>query len=155
MGTLGFDTTQPFGATVALRDALASLGEKRTGNVGSLLFRHSDPVQGVFLLVEGSVTLTLAENGLQYRRVVGPGSVLGLPATMCMKPYSLTAEIVEPLTYVFVPCDAMKEFLRTRPELCFQVVEILAREVREMRHATGEVASTAVAGGSTASNVRR
>jgi hypothetical protein len=33
----------------------------------------------------------------------------------------------------------VKEFLRTRPDLCFQVVEILAREVREMRHATEEV----------------
>jgi CRP-like cAMP-binding protein len=67
---------------------------------------------------------------------------------MCQKPYSLTAEIVEPLTYVFVACDTVKEFLRTQPELCFQVVEILAREVREMRHATGEAASTAIAGSS-------
>jgi len=64
---------------------------------------------------------------------------------MCLKPYSLTAQVVEPLTYVFVRCEVVKEFLRTRPDLCFQVVEILAREVREMRHATSEVASISYA----------
>jgi CRP-like cAMP-binding protein len=78
---------------------------------------------------------------VQYRRTVGAGSVLGLPATMCTKPYSLNAEITEPTRYAFVPSGLVKEFLRTRPELCFEVVEILAREVREMRNATGEVAA--------------
>ena len=76
---------------------------------------------------------------MDYRRTVGAGSVLGLPATMCTKPYSLNAAINEPTRYAFVPSGVVKEFLRTRPELCFEVVEILAREVREMRSATGDV----------------
>lgn len=145
MGNVDFDSTQPFGATHALSEALHSLGQLKNAEAGALLFRAGEQVKGVFLLAKGKVRLTLAENGVQYRRVVGPGSVLGLPATMCMKPYSLTAEIIEPLEYVFVPCDIVKQFLRTRPDLCFQVVEILAREVREMRHATGEAAATVTA----------
>ena len=145
MGTTQFDATQPFGATRALALALQDLGEVKTAQAGDLLFRAGDQVRGVFLLLEGSVTLTLAENGIQYQRTVGSGSVLGLPATMCVKPYSLTAAVVAPLNYVFVPCSLVKEFLRVRPDLCFQVVEILAREVREMRHATGEAAATATA----------
>jgi CRP-like cAMP-binding protein len=137
------DATQPFGATVALSEALQGLGEEKRGATGTYLFRSGDQVRGVFLLLQGSVTLTLDENGVRYRRTVGAGSVLGLPATMCLKPYSLTAQINEPLQYVFVECATAKDFLRTRPDLCFQVVEILAREVREMRHATGEVAAIA------------
>ena len=143
MGTEDFDVTQPFGATRALSEALQQLGESRTADAGGLLFRAGEEVRGVFLLLEGSVTLTLRERGVNYRRVVGPGSVMGLPATMCMKPYSLTAEISEPSRYIFVACLLIKDFLRTRPDLCFQVVEILAREVREMRQATGDVAATA------------
>jgi CRP-like cAMP-binding protein len=145
MGIGDFDATEPFGATPALSDALQQLGETRTATAGSQLFHAGEEVRGVFLLIQGTVTLTLAEHGVKYRRVVGPGSVLGLPATMCMKPYSLTAEIRENVRYSFVACSMVKEFLRTRPDLCFQVVEILAREVREMRQATGEVASAATA----------
>jgi CRP-like cAMP-binding protein len=137
------DSTQTFGATSALSEALQALGVSETGHAGTHLFRSGDQARGVFLVEEGSVTLTLDDRGITYRRTVGPGSVLGLPATMCMKPYSLTAEINEPSRYVFVECETVKEFLRTRPDLCFQVVEILAREVREMRHATGEAATTA------------
>jgi CRP-like cAMP-binding protein len=136
-----FDSTQPFGTSSALSRALQELGEIKTGNAGQVLFRSGEDVRGVFLLLEGSVTLSLAEQGVQYRRTVGAGSVLGLPATMCTKPYSLNAEITEPTRYAFVPSGVVKEFLRTRPELCFEVVEILAREVREMRNATGEVAA--------------
>lgn len=143
MGIEYADATQPFGATVALSEALQTLGVAQTGRAGTHLFRSGDQVRGVFLLLKGSVRLTLDENGISYRRTVGPGSVLGLPATMCLKPYSLTAEVMEPLQYVFVECAIVKEFLRTRPDLCFQVVEILAREVREMRHATGEAAAVA------------
>jgi len=145
MGSGDFNTTQPFGTTPALSEALTSLGDTQTGETGRTLFRNGDQPSGIFLLLEGSVELTLAEHGVYYRRTVGPGSVLGLPATMCLKPYSLTAQVVEPLTYVFVRCEIVKEFLRTRPDLCFQVVEILAREVREMRHATSEVASISYA----------
>jgi CRP-like cAMP-binding protein len=139
MGNANFDSTQPFGATPALREALQDLGQTKTGASGSFLFQVGEKPSGVFLLLEGKVTLTLAENGVRYSRTVGPGSVLGLPSSMCLKPYSLSARIVEPVRYVFVTCAVVKEFLRTRPDLCFQVVEILAREVREMRHATEEV----------------
>jgi CRP-like cAMP-binding protein len=137
------DSTQVFGATLDLSEALQGLGAISTGEAGTFLFRSGDQARGVFLLLEGKVKLTMDENGVSYRRTVGPGSVLGLPATMCLKPYSLTAQIQEPLQYVFVECATVKEFLRAHPDLCFQVVEILAREVREMRHATGEVAAIA------------
>lgn len=140
MGNADFDSTQPFGATPALCRALQDLGQTKTGAAGTLLFQVGEKPLGVFLLLEGKVTLTLAENGVHYSRTVGPGSVLGLPSTMCAKPFSLSARIIEPLRYVFVRCEVVKEFLRTRSDLCFEVVEILAREVREMRHATEEVA---------------
>jgi CRP-like cAMP-binding protein len=145
MGDPDLNTTQPFGATPALRQALQDLGETRAAAAGTLLFGCGDVPRGVFLLLEGRVKLTLEDHGLHYARTVGAGSVLGLPSTMCAKPYSLTARTLDPLQYVFVASNVVKEFLRTRPDLCFQVVEILAREVREMRHATEEVVVSAAA----------
>ena len=138
------DATQTFWASDALRDALMALGERIDMAPGQVLFRQGEDVRGVFILLQGKVRLSLADRGIFYQRWVSTGGVLGLPATMCLKPYSLSAEAEEPLSAVFIAHTTVKEFLRTRPDLCFEVVEILAREVREMRYATSAVAASTV-----------
>jgi CRP-like cAMP-binding protein len=138
------DATQTFWATDSLRTALLSLADRVEVGCGEILFRQGQDVRGVFLVLAGKVRLTLRDNGVFYERTVSVGSVLGLPAVMCVKPYSLSAQADEPVSAAFVPATTVKDFLRTHPDLCFEVVEILAREVREMRHATSKVAAATV-----------
>lgn len=137
------DATQTFWATDSLRNALLSLAERIEVGSGEILFHQGEDVRGVFVVLGGKIRLTLSDNGIFYERTVSVGGVLGLPAAMCVKPYSLTAKADEPVSAAFVPYTAVKDFLRTHPDLCFEVVEILAREVREMRRATSQVASAA------------
>ena len=66
-------------------------------------------------------------------RTAGPGCVLGLPAAMSGKPYSLTAEVIEITRYIFVDVDRVRHTLIHNPELCFEVLGLLSREVQQLR----------------------
>lgn len=103
---------------------------------GVILFRRGDPVSGLFLIRRGQVTLELGCDGRVYpARILGPGSVVGLPATMSGAPYSLTAEVTEDSELLFVPRSAVIELLRSNPQRGFEVMAILSDEISKIRSA--------------------
>ena len=103
---------------------------------GKILFRRGDDVTGVFLIRSGKVRLSLdCESPLYPARVLGAGSVVGLPATVSGAPYSLTATVVEDSELAFVSRSAVIDCLRASPSLCFQVMEMLSAEILGIRSA--------------------
>jgi CRP-like cAMP-binding protein len=103
---------------------------------GTVLFRRGEEVSGIFLIREGKVNLGLdSDGGLYPTRSLGPGSVLGLPATVSGAAYSLTAEVTEDSELGFVPRQAVIVLLRESPFLCFQVMEMLSDEISGIRSA--------------------
>lgn len=126
----------PFGASEALCEALASAGKCEHLEEGVVLFRQGEEVRGVYVVKSGRVRLSLAERGNVTDRFAGPGSVLGLPATMTGNTYSLTAQTLEACELLFVTRDDVLALLRLNAEFCFEVVEILAHEVGHMRRDT-------------------
>lgn len=103
---------------------------------GAILFRRGDAVQGVFLVLQGAVSLSLDDGCLVYpARVLGPGSIIGLPATVAGAPYSLTAEVVEDAELAFVDRESILECLRSHPDLCLQVMDLLGNEIAGVRSA--------------------
>jgi CRP-like cAMP-binding protein len=103
---------------------------------GTILFRRGEDVSGVFLIRSGRVSLALdCETPLYPARILGPGAIAGLPATVSGNPYSLTAKVVEDAELAFVPRDAVLECLRNNPTLCFQVMDILSGEISDIRSA--------------------
>jgi CRP-like cAMP-binding protein len=103
---------------------------------GAILFRRGEDVSGVFLIRSGRVSLALdCETPLYPARILGPGAIAGLPATVSGNPYSLTAKVVEDAELAFVPRDAVLECLRNNPTLCFQVMDMLSGEISDIRSA--------------------
>ncbi len=101
---------------------------------GAILFRRGDEVSGVFLIRSGLVSLALdCQTALYPPRTLGPGSIVGLPATVSGNPYSLTAKVVQDSELAFVPRDAVVECLRKAPLLCFQVMDMLSGEISDVR----------------------
>jgi len=102
---------------------------------GSLLFRQGDVVTGLYLLNKGKARLQLqATNGqVIFERIVGKHCLIGLPATMIGKPYSVTAELIEDSELYFISGEAFVELMRTSIDLAITVVELLSTEVRAMR----------------------
>jgi CRP-like cAMP-binding protein len=103
---------------------------------GTILFRRGDDVAGLFLIRSGRVSLGLdCETSVYPTRILGPGAIAGLPATVSGNPYSLTAEVVDDSELAFVPRDAVLECLHSDPILCFQAMEMLSGEISGIRAA--------------------
>lgn len=101
-----------------------------------VLFRQGDPPFGVFLLRKGTATLTRrmdAEEVLTVR--AGAGSLLGVPAVIGAKPYSLTAEATRGAEISLLTGGYFVHLMHTEPGLSFHVLQVLAEEVRFAREA--------------------
>src|SRR5919108_2123099 len=131
--TITAEHRRAFTAPPELLSAFEKLAVPTRREKGAVLFRQGEPAEGIFLLRRGKVRLTLPSHDGQplAPRVVGPGSLLGLPGTICSRPYSLTAEVLENAELGFVPSASVLDFLRGNVQLCFQVVLMLGDEVRE------------------------
>ena len=102
---------------------------------GAVLFRRGEEPSGIFLVREGKVRLSLDDTRHFPPKILGSGSIIGLPATLSGSPYSLTAEVVEDAELGFVPRKALMRFLRSNPALCFQLMQTLSEEISDMRAA--------------------
>jgi len=108
----------------------------RPVSIGSnhILFHQGDAPTGVYLLRKGTARLTSRSDGADIFNVkVGAGSLLGLPAVIGMKPYSLTAEALEGAELSAVSCDDFVGLIQKEPSLPFRLLQVLAAEVRFAR----------------------
>ncbi len=103
---------------------------------GAILFQRGDDVFGVFLIRSGRISLALdCPTPVYPPRILGPGAVVGLPATVSGNPYSLTAKVLDDSELAFVSRDAVLECLQHKPLLCFQVMDMLSGEISDIRSA--------------------
>lgn len=99
-----------------------------------VLFRQGNAPDGVYLLRKGTAALTSRSNDEAILSVqVGAGSLLGLPAVIANKPYTLTAEALEGAELGLVRCEDFVELMRREPSLSFLVLRVLAAEIRFAR----------------------
>jgi CRP-like cAMP-binding protein len=117
-----------------LTTALEEIGTTVIGPRGTVLFKQGQKPTGVMLLRKGRVRLSLRceDEELTYR-TVGPGYLLGLPAIMGDRPYSLTAETLDHCVLSALDKDRMMKLLAERNDLSLQAVAMLADEVARMR----------------------
>jgi CRP/FNR family transcriptional regulator len=129
--------TQTSTAYVADSELLEVLRERSrvvAPDTDGFLFHEGDMPTGVYVLLHGKVLLTMASSGAPVLSVqVGAGSLLGLPAVMGDKPYSLTAEALEGAEAGFIPSVEFIRVMQSEPRLSFQVLKVLAEEVRSAR----------------------
>jgi len=123
-----------------LRLALQAIGNSVGKSKESILFRRGDRPVGVFLVREGKVRLSHDGTSVASR-TLGPGSVLGLPATLNRRPYSLTATATENCQLDFIRREAVVRLLRENTVVCFQALQVLGKEISGMRRAVDEVLS--------------
>src|SRR3984893_8740792 len=95
----------------------------------TMLFIEGQQPRGVFVLCAGKAKLfTSSSDGKTIiTKVSEAGDVLGLNATICNRPYELTAEMLEPGQANFIPRDAFLQFLREHGEVAVRVAEQLSR----------------------------
>lgn len=114
---------------------LARLGKPREVQAREIIFCKGQPGRGVFLIKRGRVALSAGEDPTRITRIAEAGSLLGLPATVTGRYYSLTAETVAETRLIRVGTAEFRHFLRTHPTLCYSVVRTLAEEIAALRRA--------------------
>lgn len=99
-----------------------------------VLFREGDAPVGVYILSKGTARLTNQSDGeVTFSIRAGAGSLLGLPAVIGTKPYTLTAEALDGAELSLVTSEDFVDLMQTEPALSFRVLQVLAAEVRFAR----------------------
>lgn len=99
-----------------------------------ILFREGDEADAVYYLKAGEGTLAMLaeEKKIVSMRIVA-GSVLGLPAVIGGKPFSLTAKVAGPAEIYRIDRDNFKAILEGDAGARMDALRILAAEVRSAR----------------------
>ncbi len=113
---------------------LTELGTRLTIAAGQRFIAEGERGEGVYLLHSGSVRMIVSPRvGERVAlRTLGPGSFLGLSATLTCDHYGYTVEAVEASEATFVPAAATQEFLRSRPDLCLEMIQLLGQEMSSL-----------------------
>jgi CRP-like cAMP-binding protein len=127
-------------AFVADPELLQALQDRSTPvpcETDRLLFQQDAPADGVYLLHEGAVKLTMnAHDGRTIFSIQAmPGSVLGLPALVSNQPYSLSAIARAEAQVSFVSRADFFAIMNEHPALSLKILQVLAAEVRTARKA--------------------
>jgi CRP-like cAMP-binding protein len=96
----------------------------------STLFREGEKAFGMFVVFSGTVRLDFGID-CPLSRSYGPGALLGLPATMTNRNYSMTATVTEDARVGLWTPGALKTLLLQHPELCQQLLVLLCERVAE------------------------
>lgn len=123
-----------FMVSADLRERLEGIASTIQKPRGCTLFRRGDEPFGIFIIEEGKVALSVdSPDGNGPTRSLGPGCIIGVPGTLSGEGYSLTARTSENCKLGFIPRETLLDFLRRNAQYCFQLVEMLSKEISEMR----------------------
>ncbi|MGB6856076.1 MAG: cyclic nucleotide-binding domain-containing protein [Terracidiphilus sp.] len=102
-----------------------------------ILFHQDDPAVGLYILLEGKVTLSMDSHQVQpiLSGEASDGSILGLPGLISDQPYSLTAIARAGARVSFLARAEFHELMHSNPVLGFKILQVLAAEVRSARKA--------------------
>lgn len=106
-----------------------------------MLFNQGDMPAGLYILRSGGATLTMTSplGGVVMCTSAQPDSLLGLPALIGKRPYTLSAMVLKGSDVYFVTREDFSELMLTQPSLSLMVLRVLAAEVRTARSAISEI----------------
>jgi CRP-like cAMP-binding protein len=111
-----------------LQAMLQAGGEKVRKPRHSVLFRYGEKSFGMFVVLSGRVSLDVGIAS-PFARAYTAGALLGLPATISRREYSMTATVTEDAELVFWTADELESLLRKNPTLCQELLAIMAERV--------------------------
>ena len=119
---------------------VAQVAVEETHPVGTVIFKHGDIGEKLYVVVDGRVRITreVASGGQgneEALAIVGPGDVFGEMALLDDAPRSATARVHERCRLLAIHRDAFEDLLFVHKELAYEVlwnvVRLMSRRLRE------------------------
>lgn len=97
---------------------------------GAVLFVEGQSPRGIYMLCKGRVKLstTSSDGKTLILKIVQPGEVLGLHATVSNTPYEITAETAQPSQLNFIKREEFLRFLQQHGDACLKAAQHLSRD---------------------------
>jgi len=99
------------------------------------IFRQGQKPHGFYLIKRGAVRLSMVSTTGQrtLERVVGQGCLVGLPATVNGRPYSLTCEVVEDTEFACLSRRDFSNLMKCETDAAMKLLGLLSNEVQAVR----------------------
>ncbi|MEO7095740.1 MAG: cyclic nucleotide-binding domain-containing protein [Polyangiales bacterium] len=119
---------------------VAQVAVEETHPVGTVIFKHGDVGEKLYVVVEGRVRITRevqggAQGSEEALAIVGPGDIFGEMALLDDAPRSATARVHERCRLLAIHRDAFEDLLFVHKELAYEVlwnvVRLMSRRLRE------------------------
>jgi CRP-like cAMP-binding protein len=95
-----------------------------------VLFRRGEKAFAMFVILSGKVSLDFGVDSA-LARSYGPGALVGLPATLTGRNYTMTATVLENAELVVWTREALDSLLQNRPDLRQQMLAVLGERMAE------------------------
>ena len=117
-----------------LIEELESIGQSLSYAPGERVVNEGESGKGLYILRSGLARASMASHDgkAMQLRDLEPGSFIGLSSTLSCDHCCYTVETTARTEFIFVPAEAAQELLRSRPDLCLQVIQLLGKEMSSL-----------------------
>lgn len=107
--------------------AFMDISEKHDVRAGEVLFREGDPATHFYVMLKGTIKLSLKEGSYVAYLVSRPGEVFGWSSLFDRDTYSATAEALTETRLVKMPGEQVKAVLEKHPESAMRFYQRLGK----------------------------
>jgi signal transduction histidine kinase len=115
------------------QEALRKIAVERDFSAGEQIFKEGDSGDGIYVVKEGSVEISVAMSP-DVRRVfakLNPGEIFGEMAVLELKPRSATATATTKTEVYFIPRDGLLLMLGGSPALSLELLREISQRLRD------------------------
>ena len=113
--------------------ALRQIARERKYSAGQEIFKEGDPGDGVYVVKDGGVEISvgLAPNVRRIFAQIGPGEMFGEMAVIELKPRSATARAAQESQVYFIPREELLVMVERSPVLSLELLREISQRLRE------------------------
>ena len=128
------ETSKPFrNLSPAEQAALRRIAVERSFSTGEQIFKEGDTGDGIYIVKDGFVEISVAINQNVRRTFakLGPGEMFGEMAVLELKPRSASAVAATPMRVFFIPRQELLVMLGGSPALSLELLREISQRLRD------------------------